>query len=114
MHERSWDSAKQLLRTATSWVFVGYSLSAADYEFKLLLKRAELSRSATPHLLLITGGRRAADNTERSYQKFLVPESAKFSKMASILKPKDIFRKSGHCELPSRDLAPEHNVLYDR
>jgi len=30
LHERSWDSTEQL--TAKTWVFVGYSLSGADYE----------------------------------------------------------------------------------
>ena len=80
MHERSWDSAEQLLRTATTWVFLGYSLPAADYEFKLLLKRVQLSRSTAPHLVLITGGGRVAYNTERSYQKFFGPGISKIFK----------------------------------
>jgi hypothetical protein len=44
MFERSWLSAERLLRQAKKWVFIGYSLPAADYEFKHLLKRVQLSR----------------------------------------------------------------------
>ena len=74
MHERSWDSAEQLLRTANNWIFVGYSLPAADYEFKLLLKRVQLSRRIAPSIVLITGGgTSAANETKSSYQKFFGP-----------------------------------------
>jgi hypothetical protein len=44
MHERTWDATERLLQAAKTWVFIGYSLPAADYEFKLLLKRVQLSR----------------------------------------------------------------------
>jgi hypothetical protein len=77
MHERSWDSAEHLLRAAKTWIFIGYSLPAADYEFKLLLKRVQLSRSPDPHVVLMTGGGpEAADRTERSYQRFFGPSIA--------------------------------------
>jgi|SRR4051812_17342034 hypothetical protein len=69
MHERSWLSAERLLRTAKSWIFVGYSLPAADYEFKHLLKRVQLSRTSAPDLLLITGGKFAARTIE-TYSRF--------------------------------------------
>jgi hypothetical protein len=69
MHARSWLSAEHLLREAHSWIFIGYSLPAADYEFKHLLKRVEASRRVPPKMLLVTGGddaQRTADN----YRKF--------------------------------------------
>ena len=40
MFERSWLSAERLLRSAEKWVFVGYSLPAADYEFKVSFRLA--------------------------------------------------------------------------
>lgn len=51
MHESSWRSAERLLREAKTWIFIGYSLPAADYEFKHLLKRVQLSRNR-PELVL--------------------------------------------------------------
>ena len=56
MFDRTWDSAEQLLREASSWTFIGYSLPAADYEFKHLLKRVQLSRDGPPKIALVTGG----------------------------------------------------------
>ena len=38
----SWLAAEQILTQATKWIFVGYSLPEADYEFKHLLKTAQL------------------------------------------------------------------------
>lgn len=38
-----WHSARRLLSTSSDWVFVGYSLPDADYEFKHLLKSAQLA-----------------------------------------------------------------------
>jgi hypothetical protein len=73
MHERSWDSAERLLQGANTWIFIGYSLPPADYEFKLLLKRVQLSRYKAPDIVLVTGGGPAADHTELSYKKFFGP-----------------------------------------
>ena len=50
MYDQSWQTAERLLREAKNWIFIGYSLPAADYEFKLLLKRVQLSRKAKPNL----------------------------------------------------------------
>jgi hypothetical protein len=69
MHESSWRSAERLLREANSWIFVGYSLPSADYEFKQLLKRVQLSRVHPPELVLITGGKDPKP-TCQNYQKF--------------------------------------------
>ena len=37
-------------------VFIGYSLPAADFEFKYLLKRVQLACSPPPNILVVTGG----------------------------------------------------------
>ena len=39
---RSWHAAEQILTEAKKWIFIGYSLPEADYEFKHLLKTSEL------------------------------------------------------------------------
>ncbi len=71
MFERSWLSAERLLRSADKWVFIGYSLPAADYEFKHLLKRVQLSRREAPEFAVITGGSEADwDYTYMNYQRF--------------------------------------------
>lgn len=37
-----WSSAENLLANSTKWVFIGYSLPEADFEFKHLIKSAQL------------------------------------------------------------------------
>lgn len=71
MFEKSWLSAERLLREAKKWIFIGYSLPAADYEFKHLLKRVQLSRSEPPKFIVITGGSlEDYDYTYANYQGF--------------------------------------------
>ena len=71
MFQTSWRAAELLLRDARRWVFVGYSLPPADYEFKYLLKRVQLSRKEPPELVLVAGGERsAAEKTRDNYQAF--------------------------------------------
>jgi hypothetical protein len=71
MFERSWLSAERLLRSADKWIFIGYSLPAADYEFKHLLKRVQLSRDTPPEFVVITGGSDVACyDTYLNYQRF--------------------------------------------
>jgi hypothetical protein len=54
-----------------TWVFIGYSLPAADFEFKYLLKRVELARRQKPEILIITGGeKKARTATIENYQRF--------------------------------------------
>jgi hypothetical protein len=80
MYEQSWLSAEQLLKSAVTWTFIGYSLPAADYEFKHLLKRVQLSRRSAPKLFLITGGTAdAVAITRRNYQKFFGPQLGRSS-----------------------------------
>jgi hypothetical protein len=94
VHERSWDSAEKLLWHAKTWVFVGYSLPAADYEFKLLLKRVQLSRPTPPDIVLITGGS-SADETVLSYKKFFGPRTGKVFKDGVTPEAKEHLRKIG-------------------
>jgi len=71
MHESTWRTAEELLREADNWIFIGYSLPPADYEFKLLLKRVLLSRKRKPRLTVITGGDAGAvERTKLSYVRF--------------------------------------------
>jgi hypothetical protein len=71
MFERSWLSAERLLRSADKWVFIGYSLPGADYEFKHLLKRVQLSRKKPPEFVVITGGSPTdCEYTYLNYQRF--------------------------------------------
>lgn len=75
MHVKSWLTAEQLLRKAKTWTFIGYSLPGADYEFKLLLKRVQLSRNTEPLLCLITGGNKATQTqTLENYTRFFGPK----------------------------------------
>jgi NAD-dependent SIR2 family protein deacetylase len=43
----SWMAAEQILDQADNWIFIGYSLPDADYEFKHLLKSSQLKLSST-------------------------------------------------------------------
>ena len=71
MFQKSWFAAEDLLREAEKWVFIGYSLPPADFEFKYLLKRIQLSRSEEPELIVISGGnRRDVRRTYDNYRKF--------------------------------------------
>jgi len=73
MFQTSWRAAQFLLRDARRWVFIGYSLPPADYEFKYLLKWVQLSRRDRPELFLVAGGD-AAENTRKNYQRFFGSE----------------------------------------
>jgi hypothetical protein len=71
MFHKSWLAAERLLREASAWIFIGYSLPGADYEFKYLLKRTQLARGEAPRLVLIAGGDHGkAEETYRNYQRF--------------------------------------------
>ena len=69
MFQKSWFAAERLLRKAKRWVFIGYSLPTADYEFKYLLKRVQLSRRRKPEVILITKGS-DTEKTFSTYQRF--------------------------------------------
>lgn len=66
MHAASWASAERLLRDAPEWVFIGYSMPTADFDFKHLLKRVQLGERHRPNITVITKGA-AAEETEKRY-----------------------------------------------
>ena len=71
MFQKSWFMAEELLRNADEWVFIGYSLPPADFEFKYLLKRTQLSRRSPPTIRVVSGGgKKSASMTYRNYRKF--------------------------------------------
>lgn len=69
MHTASWRSAERDLKQSANWVFVGYSMPAADYEFKQLLKRVQLSEPIRPTITLITAGIGGPDTVTR-FERF--------------------------------------------
>jgi len=69
MFQKSWFSAERLLRDAKNWIFIGYSLPAADFEFKYLLKRVQLSRRDSPKFAVVSGGV-TSDRAYQHYQRF--------------------------------------------
>jgi hypothetical protein len=69
MHAASWQAAEELLRNTSQWIFVGYSMPAADFEFKHLLKRVQLSKQKRPKITVITGGEGATETVDR-FKKF--------------------------------------------
>jgi NAD-dependent SIR2 family protein deacetylase len=70
MHAASWRQAEELLKGAADWVFFGYSMPPADFEFKHLLKRVQLTQRIRPRITVITGGTGAAATVERFTQFF--------------------------------------------
>lgn len=76
MHSASWKTAEQYLKGTADWVFIGYSMPAADFEFKHLLKRVQLTEGDRPNITVITGGR-DCDSTIDRYKKFFGDEKGK-------------------------------------
>ncbi len=71
MHAASWRAAEECLKSTVDWVFIGYSMPAADFEFKHLLKRVQLTESTRPNITVITGGSKdTADATIARFKKF--------------------------------------------
>jgi hypothetical protein len=69
MFQRSWERADRHLRDSERWVFIGYSLPGADFEFKYLLKRVELARTKRPEIIIVSGGtEEATSRTLKNYQ----------------------------------------------
>jgi hypothetical protein len=97
--ERSWLFAEQVLRRK-KWIFIGYSLPPADYEFKHLLKRVQVSRMERSEFVVITGGTQEdSEYTYRNYQRFF----------GRRIKKENNFLRGGLSELPA-DVAiqPRH------
>jgi hypothetical protein len=91
MFQKSWFAAEELLRGADRWVFVGYSLPAADYEFKYLLKRIQLSRSRQPSFVIVSGGKKSdLRRTYDNYQRFFGRHVSKSNFFSGGLTPEAI------------------------
>lgn len=99
MHAATWKRAEALLREAKTWIFFGYSMPWADFEFKHLLKRVELSRKKKPNIILITGGS-GAEITVKTYKAFF----------GSGTKPARIYFHKGLTEDVIETMA-EHGAL---
>jgi hypothetical protein len=69
MHAASWRTAEEYLKSSYDWVFIGYSMPAADFDFKHLLKRVQLTEGTRPKITVITGGG-DADATIARFTKF--------------------------------------------
>lgn len=69
MHSASWRTAEEYLKSTVDWVFIGYSMPAADFEFKHLLKRVQLTEKSRPSITVVTGGS-DADSTIARFRTF--------------------------------------------
>jgi hypothetical protein len=69
MFAASWRRAEEQLKWARHWIFIGYSMPGADFEFKHLLKRIQLSEGIRPKITVITGGTAAGETIAR-YERF--------------------------------------------
>jgi hypothetical protein len=80
--ESSWLQAEKTLRRSRRWVFIGYSLPGADFEFKYLLKRIALSLRPKPEVIVVTkvckGTSPDDDRTVLSYKRFFGDSSPRF------------------------------------
>lgn len=66
-----WNKAETVLSDSDKWVFIGYSLPESDYEFKHLLKIAELKLDhLQKHRLKIDIVLLNSDSSTRKYEKF--------------------------------------------
>lgn len=65
----SWETAEKRLAETANWVFFGYSMPAADFEFKAMLKRVQLTEQIKPKITVITGGD-DAHHTIGRFKKF--------------------------------------------
>lgn len=70
MHVGSWIAAEKHLRDATHWVFFGYSLPDADYEFKFMLKRIQLAKKSPPLITVITIAPKGEEKKDPTLMRF--------------------------------------------
>lgn len=69
MHSSTWRAAEGLLKRTSDWIFVGYSMPPADFDFKHLLKRVQLTEEIRPDITVITKGEGASETIGR-FRKF--------------------------------------------
>lgn len=71
MYGASWRTGESYLKDASHWVFFGYSMPSADFEFKHMLKRVQLTERLRPRITVITGGTVEAQlATKERFRKF--------------------------------------------
>lgn len=70
LFQSCWNSAMHYLVEADQWLFVGYSLPAADYEFRHLLKTAEVARNSEEKPLIEVVLKDNDDEAEDRYKRF--------------------------------------------
>ena len=81
----SWLEAEKALRRAQRWVFIGYSLPAADFEFKYLLKRVQLAREEIPEIIVLTKTKKPKKSTTiQSYRKLFGEGASPYSLKDSL------------------------------
>jgi hypothetical protein len=89
----------RLLREAKTWIFIGYSMPAADFEFKNLPNMSSCLGSSRQKSILFTGGS-GAKETHQKYQKFFGPQlgtsSASYLNKGLTVKPLRTLRRQGH------------------
>lgn len=78
MFESAWLEAEKALRRAGKWIFIGYSLPAADFEFKYLLKRIQLARSKQPKIQVVTKSDDLSDGTILRYKRLFGDRNIEF------------------------------------
>lgn len=59
-YQAIWYSALRWLIMARHWLFVGYSMPEADFEFRHILKTAQMARRCPPSITVVLGGDPAA------------------------------------------------------
>lgn len=104
MHAATWRTAESHLKDAPRWVFFGYSMPAADFEFKHLLKRIQLTERIKPKITVITGGgTRAAEDTLVRYRKFFGNDAIERTFTGGLNQEViDYLRKIGALKRPSK------------
>jgi hypothetical protein len=73
----SWDAALQRLRSASRWIFIGYSLPEADFAFKHLLKSAQLAGEG-PKEILVVVKESASTVVKDRYERFFGQNNMQF------------------------------------
>lgn len=69
MHSATWRTAEGLLKRTGNWIFVGYSMPPADFDFKHLLKRVQIAEEFRPGITVITKGKGGLETISR-FRKF--------------------------------------------
>ena len=110
MHAASWRMAEEYLKSAANWAFIGYSMPRADFEFKHLLKRVQLTEKIRPRITVVTGGSDADDTIARfakffgdvSNERAVFKDGINSAALAHLESIGVLTKKSAHCGPASR------------